>query len=147
MSEEIFLSLQGRWHLKRLTNGYGKMKGIASFSPLNGDHLSLFYREEGEYTLQNGSVVSFFKEYIYCLNQDHIEVYFTHDKKRGFLFYRLVFSEKTKPCLARGEHYCAKDIYRATYQFIDSETFTLEYMIHGPQKNLKIHTLFQKDVP
>lgn len=143
-SREIFLFLHGSWHLHRSTNGHGKMNGRAFFSPLSGDSLSLFYREEGEYTLQNGTTFAFFKEYIYCLYQGYLDVYFTHDKKRSCLFYRLVFSETPHYCLARGQHCCAKDTYIATYQFFDSERFTLEYDIHGPKKNLKIHTLFQR---
>lgn len=146
IAKKIFFSLQGQWSLERTTNGHGKMQGMASFLPLEGHHLVLFYKEEGEHILENGTSVSFFRENIYCLNQDYLDVYFAHNRKRGAFFHRLFFSKNPKDCLAHGEHLCGQDLYEGTYQFIDPNRFTILYRIKGPQKNMQICTLFQRQI-
>lgn len=144
LSEHIFLFLHGHWQLNRSINGHGMMKGMASFLPLHEDPLTLLYREEGEHITHDGASFSFFREYVYCLNQVYLDVYFAHSQNRGRLLYSLVFSGNFKDCLATGEHYCGKDIYAATYHFYDLNRFTLQYDIRGPKKNLKIQTFFQR---
>ena len=144
LSEKYFFLLKGKWNLNRSINDHGHMKGIATFSPFCMNPLALFYREEGEHILQNGVAFSFFKEYIYCLNQKYIDVYFSYNTKRSALFHKLLFEEAFESCLATGEHGCGKDTYKAIYQFFGLNTFTLQYDIRGPKKNLRIHTLFQR---
>lgn len=143
-SEKIFFFLHGQWKLDRSLNDHGRMRGMASFLPLSEDPVTLLYREDGEHISQDGVSYSFFREYTYCLNQTFLEVYFSHDKKRGKFFHRLIFSESSNECLATGEHSCGQDIYAATYQFFFPDRFTLQYDIFGPKKNLKIQTLFQR---
>jgi hypothetical protein len=144
LSEQIFVFLHGPWQLDRSTNGHGTMKGMALFLPLHEDPLTLLYREDGEHISQDGESFSFFREYIYCLNGVYLDVYFAHAKKRSSLLYRLIFSGSSKDCLATGKHSCGQDIYAATYQFFDPNRFTLQCDIHGPRKNLKIQTIFQR---
>jgi len=148
LSKRIFFFLQGQWLIERSTNGHGKMEGMASFVPLQDDPQTLLYREEGEYLMPSGiASFSFFKEYMYGLNQEYLEAYFTYHGKKFGLFHRLILSEVCDKYSARAYHSCGQDTYIATYQFVDSNTFTLHYDIQGPKKNLRIQTHFKRQNP
>lgn len=138
----IFQYLQGEWLLERRTNGHGQMQGRASFSALDNAEQSLHYREQGQHVTAMGRACSFFKEYLYTLDQGSIVVYFCASAIKGGLFYPLCFAEDGSS--ATGKHLCAQDLYEASYQFVNANEFILHYQITGPRKNLLIQTQFQR---
>ncbi len=142
ISKEKFLSLQGKWALKRSTNGFGNMQGVAVFSPFVGQYPSLLYREEGTFFTPQEGLFDFYRDYIYFLNDKQIDVYFVSVSKKQDLFLSLTPSSTNRS--ATGSHMCKEDLYVATYQFLDSDTFTLYYEIKGPKKDLIIETLFER---
>jgi hypothetical protein len=144
LSEEMFSLLQGQWQLERFVSGHRRMKGIASFVAYPEDPQTLLYREDGQHIPQDGASFSFFREYVYCLNQIYVDVYFSHSKKRSRFFHRLLFSGNSQNCEAVGEHSCGNDMYAATYQFFELKRFIVRYDICGPKKNLTIQTFFQR---
>lgn len=144
LAETLFYFFQGWWLIDRSTNGQGKMQGEASFSLRENDFQTLLYREEGEHITQKGCSLSFFKEYLYCLNDQKLEVHFTRSGEKGELFYQLLLLNSGT--LATASHLCGQDMYAATYQFLDRNHFTLQYDIHGPKKDIRLHTLFTRQV-
>ena len=142
-AEKIFFSLEGKWGLTRSTNGFGKMKGDALFSLIPDTMPSFSYREEGIYETPYGEDLLFYRDYIYVLYDGKIEIYFASHQKKQHLFHTLTFAPSRKEC-AVSVHLCGKDLYTPTYVFLDEDTFTLEYKVKGPKKDLVIQTYFQR---
>lgn len=142
ISKEKFLSLQGKWALKRSTNGFGDMQGIAVFSPFIDQRPALLYREEGVFLTSQEGLFDFYREYIYFLADQKIDVYFSSKSIKQALFLSLTSSSSN--CSVTGAHTCKDDLYLATYQFLGDNTFTLHYDVKGPKKDFTIKTLFQR---
>jgi len=142
ISKEKFLSLQGKWALKRSTHGFGEMQGIAVFSPFIDQNPALLYREEGVFLTPQEDRFDFYREYIYFFVDGKIDVYFASEKKKQDLFVSL--NPASTHCSATGSHLCKEDLYLATYRFLDDNTFTLHYDIKGPKKDLIIETVFKR---
>ncbi|MBI2707255.1 MAG: hypothetical protein HYX35_02945 [Proteobacteria bacterium] len=143
LAKEKFVFFQGTWTLERTTNGFGKMQGTASFFPFSDQLPALLYREEGTFLTPQANLFDFYKEYIYFFNHEQIEVYFASGETKQDLFLSLTASPKDDS--ATGTHLCEKDLYLATYRFLDNDTFTLHYDVKGPKKDLKIETYFKRD--
>ena len=144
LSEKIFFFLEGKWTLNRSTNGFGDMTGLATFSLISKRNSTLLYREDGIFTTLHQEKLLFYKEYIYCLHQGVIEVYFSSLQKKQNLLHTLTFSQNSDDCSAIGTHHCKHDLYKAIYTFVDMNTFTLRYDVQGPQKKLIIETHFTR---
>lgn len=138
---QIFASLEGSWNLKRFIVNEGAVVGRAVFKRVNQDPLTLLYREDGIFTSESSqSEWNVFREFLYRLEEDKISAYF-HEKPPR-LFHTLVFDkDDAKAC-----HLCGCDQYDAFYQFKSPREFTLDYLIKGPKKDLKIHTIFTKTI-
>jgi len=142
ISEKHLLSLEGKWTFNRSTNGFGTMMGSASFLPFSDDLSCFAYQETGIFVTPHGAKLTFYKEYIYCLNKGVIEVYFASQQKKQGFFHALTFSS---PNTATAIHQCRDDLYTATYTFLDNNTFTLQYDIKGPKKHILIETIFKRE--
>jgi hypothetical protein len=136
---QLFASLEGRWKLHRTILNEGKVLGHAVFTKIPDTKTSLMYREDGLFKSEDlKTELTVYREYIYRLEQGKISAYF-HEKNPR-LFHTLVFDG----AIAKGDHLCGCDYYEAIYHFKSPTTFTLDYVIKGPKKDLKIHTIFEK---
>ena len=50
--------------------------------------------------------------------------------------------EKQKQIQNKNPHLCDKDLYEGTLQFMNSETFHIQYHVNGPSKMYSIHSTF-----
>lgn len=140
-AEQFFASLEGEWFLHRRINGVDMMRGKASFVRGPQEEKNYAYREEGRYIPSSLKEVSFFKEYVYSLNQDVIEIYGAlQAKKIGFL-HTLEFGGSS---IGTGAHACGSDMYYATCERITETCFRLLYKVEGPRKKYVINTLFER---
>lgn len=142
-AKKAFSFLEGKWGLIRSTNGFGSMKGEALFMPLLGAPSFLSYREEGIFETLYGEGLLFYREYMYVLNDEEIDIYFASHQKKQHLFHTLSFLPHKNSCSA-SVHLCGKDLYVPTYTFLDKDSFALEYRVKGPKKDLIIQSLFQR---
>ncbi len=157
---EIFKRLAGTWKFQRtLTNRssgefLGSVKGLASITHLQPE--VLHYQEKGELVNQLGQKLQIHREYLYSYDakQDEIRKHFSENGKNVGLFYLLAFQnlvlEKDEAAIiiAKGDHLCGKDFYKAYYHFklanseTDFTTFTLTYETTGPNKDYISETVF-----
>ncbi len=142
-AKKVFSFLEGKWSLIRSTNGFGSMKGEALFMPLLGAPSFLSYREEGIFETPYGDNLHFYREYMYVLNDEEINIYFASHQKKQHLFHTLSFLPHKNSCSA-STHLCGKDLYAPTYTFLNEGSFTLEYVVKGPKKDLVIQTFFHR---
>jgi hypothetical protein len=145
LAKKIFFSLEGKWRIERTTNGHGSMNGFALFRPISASIPSFFYREDGFFYTVYGEKLTFYQEYFYCLNQEHIEVYFASREKKQRFFHSFTFLSLEATNSTPALHQCGNDKYIATYTFLNKDTFTLHYNIHGPQKKLILTTQFKRE--
>src|SRR3989338_1610477 len=92
INKKCFDSLEGNWQLNRTLNDVEIIKGTAIFSTRKDKSPSYAYLEEGILSLSPENKLSFYREYIYCLTQNNIEVHFASQKKKLDLFLTLTFS-------------------------------------------------------
>lgn len=117
----------------------------------------LHYQEACTFTNATGHCLAAHREYFYACEADKvIKKYFSQGGSPRGLFYQLTFeSPETvdNVLIARGEHLCARDLYRAThrYTYRDSQTnpgtktlesIELDYDVEGPEESYKAKTLF-----
>ncbi len=140
-AKKVFSFLEGKWSLIRSTNGFGSMKGEAWFAPIPGTPPSLSYREEGVFETPYGDNLLFYREYMYVLNDEEIDIYFASHQKKQHLFHTLSFLPHENSC---STHLCGNDLYVPTYTFLNENSFTLEYRVKGPKKGLVIQTFFHR---
>lgn len=145
LAQKIFFSLKGKWVFKRTTNGHGSMNGSALFRPISTSIPSFFYREDGLFYTTYGDTLAFYREYLYCLNQEHIEVYFTSQGKKQRFFHSFTFPSSQIKNSTPAIHHCGEDKYIATYTFLNKNTFTLDYNILGPKKEITLKTHFKRE--
>jgi hypothetical protein len=156
----LFSTLQGKWGFFRTLSdratdtSMGTVFGHVTFTPIKPN--VLHYKEEGEFTTAPGQKLSAYREYLYTLNSERnkIEKHYVNNGEDESLFYVLQFqsspSAKAKIISATGHHLCARDQYKATYEFSVNENpellsqFRLRYEVIGPQKNYVSDTTFEK---
>ena len=143
----LFKHLQGSWQLKRRLGDQGYMQGIACFQPWGKG--VLYYQEQGRATLGNSKAFPTHRTYAYVYDQGTIAVHFGDQKHKqpAGLLHTLQFhaSEPVGQALvATGTHWCADDIYRACYLFVNPQQFQLTYQVQGPYKDYSIQAHFSK---
>jgi hypothetical protein len=143
-SAQRFFSFEGRWTFIRSVNASEIMRGTAVFHPIDKRSSSYSYQEEGTYIAEHLAELSFFREYIYFLENETIDIYFAFQKKKREFFHTLAFTTPDQAC---GIHHCACDIYKATYTFLKNDTFIVQYDVKGPKKDFVIQTVFKNHQP
>ncbi|MFY9590187.1 DUF6314 family protein [Rickettsia endosymbiont of Halotydeus destructor] len=140
-TKEIFFRLEGKYFIKRVVGNHGTGEGIAYF--LKAGANNLLYKEELEINYNNiAGKISAVKEYRYAFGDNKIIKYF-NSKENSNLFYQLNFIESL-PLKALGTYLCNRDRYEATYTFLNSNSFILNYQILGPEKDYNIITDFKR---
>ncbi len=143
----IFERLKGNWTFQRILPENGLVKGSAEFKEIKPGILN--YREQGVWRRPDQSfAISKDYQYRYDPEIDQISVYFIDQEKPAKLFYKINIApadEKTfAEFSATGEHQCNKDNYKAQYQFINENQFSLIYFVKGPKKNYISETIWRR---
>ncbi|WP_342269860.1 DUF6314 family protein [Rickettsia endosymbiont of Orchestes rusci] len=142
ITKKIFSQLPGKYFIKRIIGKYGIGEGVAYF--LKNDTDSLLYKEELEINYHTIDYkIAAVKEYQYIFEDNKITKYFI-SKENNNLFYQLNFTAHSLLLQATGIHVCNQDRYEATYTFLESDSFILNYQILGPEKDYTITTDFRK---
>ncbi len=135
-----FERLAGQWDLNRTISGAGTVLGTAQFSPRTPE--VLHYLETGNLSLSSGYVGKVYREYYYALEEDHIHVSFADSAPGKHTFLRLypVADGRSGHLQAKDTHYCADDIYEASYSFESTKRMVITVRVSGPKKDYTIHT-------
>jgi hypothetical protein len=127
-----FDRLAGQWELERTFEGLGaSLKGSASFTPAGPQTLA--YRETGQLTHADGSRTEAYRNYVYRLAGDALEIDFGDGPDKGTLFVRLEVSAAA-PFTASATHHCGDDIYAVRYRFDLPAAFETDITVAGPKK-------------
>lgn len=134
-----FACLEGYWTFQRTVSNGTKVIGKALFQKKEAN--TLHYKEEGILTTAELAQLNCYKEYVYSLENEVINVFFQEKPLR--FFHSLNFSDLNLEN-ASGEHLCRLDHYKAFYFFQNKTRFIVQYTVNGPSKNYSITTLFNK---
>ena len=134
-AQKIFNNFRGSWLVNRDFEGRlnGRAKGVAKFE-FGGDQ-ALNYHEDLTVTFITGASYNARREYIYTCNEQTISKWI--DKTNYF-----DFNFNASGNEACGIYNCSNDTYRATYNFINDDHFTLKYHVQGPTKNYVINSQY-----
>ncbi len=140
ISAAVFGSLAGRWAIDRaIEPAVGTFTGTAQFSPLRTDEL--FYREDGRLRLAVGQELTAYREYVYVLAGESIEVRFAVDGQAGGVMHRLGFDSGRE---STDVHPCREDRYIGTYRFDGEDRFTISMRVVGPDKDYQLLTTYRR---
>jgi hypothetical protein len=159
--ETVFKSFLGTWKLRRsLTSALpgfpsGEFTGTASFRPHNADASCLLYHETGELVTEQGYKLLANRKYIYRFNPDdqNISIWFVKEpapdgnEEVDYLFHELDFSYLHQRWIAKGDHFCEKDMYWAFYDFRLANNMSkwgLRYKVKGPRKDYLSDSAFER---
>lgn len=138
-SKELFKYFIGSWDINRIVGPLGFAQGVAKFVPK--DPNNILFREDLKVIYNHTSKPeSAYKEYLYMYDQENEKIMkkFVDDR----LFYELEPDFNNRK--AYGEHLCDCDNYKATYTFLDEDSFILSYEVRGPQKDYVIETKYER---
>ncbi|HET7015522.1 MAG TPA: DUF6314 family protein [Streptosporangiaceae bacterium] len=140
----VFERLPGRWDLDRTISGGGTVLGQAEFSARMPGVLR--YRETGSLSLSSGYVGKVYREYFYCLEEDHIHVSFADAApgERSFLRLRPVAGDLGGELRAGDTHHCGSDVYEATFSFESARRILTTIQVTGPKKDYLIRTVLTR---
>jgi Family of unknown function (DUF6314) len=138
---EVMKNLSGSWLFDRKIEGYGSMKGVATFTPLDQNRLT--YREEVNLELVDGTELQAEREYIYRVRRDGFDVLFKENPPRLFHEISLVQREGSEYC-GNADHLCGRDNYQSTYTFLLGGTFVIRHIVHGPRKDYTMITTYSR---
>lgn len=122
------------------------MEGIARFKMAKLKPNILHYQEEGVFTSITGSSFNASREYFYNYNKGVISVFFAKNNQAAKLFHLLEFNQIQLdfPLHAKAKHICNNDTYTASYEFKNSDQFSISYVVKGPSKDYMINTLYKR---
>jgi Family of unknown function (DUF6314) len=140
-ADEVTTNLSGRWSYDRLIEGYGTVKGIATFTPIDGSTLA--YREQGSLTLINGVELQAERAYVYEVRKGGFNVYFSESPLR--LFQTISLTQRAgSEYIGEADHLCGQDLYRSTYAFTPNGAFVIRHVVHGPRKDYTMATTYSR---
>lgn len=138
IAESIFLRLPGAWFFDRFKDSNKIAHGIASFTHKTKN--SLYYKENGKLYTNTCSHLNFSREYIYCLTEGKVCIFFGEENKACDLFLSLnIINDR-----ASGQHICNSDTYSAVFKFQLPNRFSITYKIIGPTKNYSLTTIYNR---
>jgi hypothetical protein len=127
---------------EELTDESYKAFGDASFSLDSESDFIINYTESvnilsGDKILPTKSYKNY--KFIYLAKLNKVIKKFYNDQSSELEFF---LEEK----LFRTDYQCGEDFYKALYQFIDNDSFRLDYQVKGPLKDYSITSYFQRDI-
>ena len=143
IEREIFCYFIGSWRIKRVLGNIGIAEGRAIFEPDLKHKYQLNYSELlGTNYTDFPSIQYAVRNYIYLYHKQDGTI--SKNYEDGSILYNLDFSSYRN--YASGAYLCGKDTYNAHYSFIDSQNFTLEYVVKGPHKDFTIYSHFIRKI-
>ena len=140
-ASEAMVRLAGSWSFDRVIEGQGRMRGLATFTPLDKESLS--YREQGRLRLQNGAELEAGREYVFRRTDRGFEVFFKETPLR--LFHAVSLSASEAGALSgEASHLCNLDHYRSTYTFRSDGSFVVRHVVSGPRKEYTMVTAYNR---
>lgn len=136
------LGLAGEWELMRNLPSAKGINGIARFFQDKKNPNNLYYSESLSVPVDN-------KELQQQFNKNYIFSYFPDRNKIMKNFYEdawceLIFDFRGGKTRILLDYKCGEDGYKAVYDFLSSDTFTLMYDVKGPSKCYKIESIFAR---
>ncbi len=129
--EKYFSHFLGAYNFERtVKNPDIKMTGAVVFKEIKQNHIESY--EEGCYFLNNEKI-DFFQKRYYIFEDSFLNI-LTAD---GTLLH--ILTEKN----CSHTHECKNDLYHVTLK-INDEGFETFYIITGPNKNISIHTVYER---
>ena len=139
---DIFNALLGEWTLNRTITPGGSFEGTAVFEARSDTVFE--YREEGRFTLDDGTVLQPTKSYEWRLEDGNIVVYFNDGATKGQLFHVIDLTEGGQ---AAATHWCDPDQYNTDYSFADMPNgFSMTHKVEGPKKSYTSKSLFTRSL-
>lgn len=138
---DFFNGLPGRWNIERhYAPDLSVFDGFAEFRS-GGNANTLRYHEEGTLLVPGRGQYQSYREYIYRMDDDRLDVDFSDPHRADTRYISLVFDEMAH---AHGKHLCGSDSYCTDFRVIDHDNFSTDVTVAGPAKNYTIHTLFKR---
>jgi hypothetical protein len=152
--QTIFENFKGNWSIDRVMIANdrkieGTAKGKATFALFNSIHTELFFHEEGTAVYspdeEDSTENSFFRDYLYRLHDNKIEIYHAGGQQHGELYQRYQLNDEANRLDPEEIHPCGPDFYNGFYELADENNFTLTTKIWGSgTKNSTIKTIFRR---
>ena len=139
MSQLLELIFSGHYVFeRRISSPRVSFTGTATFE--KGPSNQILYREEGDYQL--GSVKrSCYQKRIFVVDALGLSIY----KNDNSLLHEFrVDNLPAFPIKLNHVHHCKEDRYSLTLDLHSNDSFSTSYVIEGPSKNYKIHTVFTR---
>ncbi|MET3911536.1 hypothetical protein ABID59_005900 [Bradyrhizobium sp. S3.3.6] len=140
-ASQVMTRLAGAWSFDRVIEGQGRMKGLATFTPLDAERLA--YREQGRLTLQNGTELEAEREYVFRKHEGGFEVFFEESPPRLFHTISLCASDDGALNGSAG-HLCNLDHYQSSYTFLADGGFVIRHVVAGPRKDYTMITTYRR---
>jgi hypothetical protein len=131
--------LAGRWRIRRVILGQGRLEGIGEAVALGDGRFA--WREEGDLRLASGTRLRAHRRYAYRIDAAArvIECFYDDGPQAGQLLHRFAFGQRQR--LARHRHECAPDLYLAKLRLAGPDCFQLSYRVRGPRKDYAMSTI------
>jgi hypothetical protein len=141
---EVF---EGAWRLEREIPDVGHATGSAHFEMVA--ERTAHYREDLILQLGNGARYRASREYRYDFFDDAIQLYYRDGPKSGepFILLARPLGSALGPRSLEGIHTCGLDSYRGTVTLLADDRFTLQFLVEGPRKDLRILSHFRRQTP
>ena len=148
VSARVLGYLEGAWRFERVVKGSQSATaiGTATFTRLSEESDALHYSERGRITELGAS---FYREYVYRLQDEQLRVYFCQESCSTDLFHTILLNREKLYIRGSGKHLCLADHYDLRYMFppdFSSSFFGIFCKVHGPKKNYTIETTFHRQI-
>jgi hypothetical protein len=138
---EVMTRLAGSWSFDRVIEGHGRMRGLATFTPMDATNLA--YREQGRLRLQNGAELEAEREYVFRRTDRGFEAFFKETPLR--LFHAISLSASGAGAVSgEASHLCNLDHYQSTYTFHADDSFVIRHVVSGPRKDYTMVTTYSR---
>lgn len=139
---KFFNQMIGNWQITRVITAsdgdvIGKATGAVSITIL--DKEALLYSETVIASMHDIHTFKSIRDYKLTLTNGVLTKNFV-EPEGDRIFYELNFAEDGNS--ATGEHLCSDDNYRALYNIVNNDFFSIRYDVSGPAKDYCIDTSF-----
>lgn len=146
---DLFDFFIGQWAFERYiyfkTSGevYASAYGEASFIP-EARPAKLLYEERGRLKMvANPTEIPFSRKFSYEFQEGMMNVFFADGPDKGVLYQRYIQDQHNR-LIPDQTHICSNDIYKGEYHLSGANSFSLNTLIDGPQKDFLIKTSFMR---
>lgn len=144
-SQDLINYLPGEWKISReiFNNLSPNLSAIASGTALlmKKSKAKVTYNESLIVSWKNGLLTKANKNYEYLFDKNTETISLCEiDRNKSQIMFTLSSSQN----LFKGEYQCSKDLYKATYEILNYNMFSLLFDVKGPNKDHSIKSTFIK---